>query len=195
MSVYLYDESLLNKIKSWTDITQMKIYGPDDARQLYQVIADENNDKRLELPFLVLTRPGGYTITNTNRRPLSYNGFNFLQGEHCATKINAIPIEIRYQLDVYTRYMKESDAYTRELIFNIINHPELKVKIPYKDTQYEHIANIWVSDEVADNSDIPEIIIRGNYYRMTLNIRIDDAYLWDVKNYRNVKIEEHVDAK
>lgn len=192
MSVYLYDEALLKKLRSWTSDTKVKIYGPDDARQLFQVLADEQDDKRLELPMIVLTRPGGYTVTNTNRKPLSYNGVTIQEEEDYSTKLNAIPISIGYQLDVYTRYMKEADTYTRELVFNIVNHNKVEVEIPYEDVNLKHISSIWMSSDIVDNTNVPEIIIRGQFYRMTINIVIDDAYLWDVKKYGNLEIDANI---
>lgn len=192
MSVYLYDEALLKKLRSWTSDTKVKIYGPDDARQLFQVLADEQDDKRLELPMIVLTRPGGYTVTNTNRKPLSYNGVTIQEEEDYSTKLNAIPISIGYQLDVYTRYMKEADTYTRELVFNIVNHNKVEVEIPYEDVNLKHISSIWMSNDIVDNTNVPEIIVRGQFYRMTINIVIDDAYLWDVKKYGNLEIDANI---
>ena len=189
MSVYLYDEALLSKIRDWTDDTKVRIYGPDDSHQLFQVLADEQDDRRLELPMIVLTRPGGYTVTNTNRKPLSYNGLTLSQESLFASKLNAIPIAIKYQLDVYTRYMKEADTYTRELVFNIVNHNKVEVNIPYEDVNYKHISSVWMSNEIVDNTSVPEIIVRGQFYRMTINLEIDDAYLWDVKKYKNASID------
>lgn len=189
MSVYLYDEALLKKLRSWTDITKVKIYGPDDARQLFQVLADEQDDKRLELPMIVLTRPAGYTITNTNRKPLSYNGVKIQQNWEATAKMNAIPISIAYQLDVYTRYLKEADAYTRELVFGIVNHNKVEVEIPYEDTNLKHISSVWMANEIVDNSNVSERIIRGQFYRMTINLTIDDAYLWDVNKYKNIVVD------
>ena len=192
MSIYLYDEALLNKLRSWTSDTKVKIFGPDDARQLFQVLADEQDDKRLELPMIVLTRPGGYTITNANRKPLSYNGSTIEQTEDYSTKLNAIPISINYQLDIYTRYMKEADTYTRELVFNIVNHNKVEIEIPYEDVNLKHISSIWMSNDIVDNSDIPEHLVRGQFYRMTINLVIDDAYLWDVRKYGNLEIEANL---
>lgn len=95
--------------------------------------------------------------------------------------LNAIPIQINYQLDIYTRYLAEADAYTRNFVFNIINYPTLQVQIPYNGMFLEHTANIRISENIEDLSSIPERLIAGQFTRLALNINIDDAYLWDTR--------------
>ena len=103
--------------------------------------------------------------------------------------LNAIPISIQYQLDIYTRYLKEADAYCRDFIFNIINHPNVKIVVPYNDANFEHNSTLRVSADVEDNSDIPERLIAGQFTRMSLSLDIDDAYLWDTKIRKNVELD------
>lgn len=107
-----------------------------------------------------------------------------------AIKLNAVPINIIYQLDIYTRYLKEADEYMRNLIFNIINYPKLYVTIPYNSANIVHNGNIRIDSNVEDNSDIPERLIRGQFTRLSLTITIDDAYLWDAKVRNNIQIDE-----
>ena len=103
--------------------------------------------------------------------------------------LNAIPISIQYQLDIYTRYLKEADAYCRDFVFNIINHPNVEVVVPYNDANFVHNSTIRVSADVEDNSDIPERLIAGQFTRMSLSLDIDDAYLWDTKIRKNVELD------
>lgn len=51
----------------------------------------------------------------------------------------------------------------------------------YFNEDIEHKSTIVLSDEVMDNSDIPERFVSGNFTRLSLNISIPDAYLWDVR--------------
>ena len=99
-----------------------------------------------------------------------------------ARQINAIPISIPYQIDVYARYLKEADSFMRDIVFNIINHPTFKVIIPYQGINLEHNANMILSSDIEDNSDIPERLVTGQFYRMSLTFVVDDAYLWDIRD-------------
>ena len=110
--------------------------------------------------------------------------------------LNFIPILINYQVDIYTRKLEEADIYARELIFNIINHPTLQVKIPYLGVDRLHNATIRIADNVEDNSDVPEMHLKyGQFTRFTLSINLDDAYLWSVRERNNIYIEDKPDIE
>ena len=171
----------------------MNIVGPNDARRIFEVVADNTNDKPLQFPMLVLTRPGGYTINGQGlaKHPLSYNGAKLHADAETSVLLNAIPITIPYQLDVYCRYFEEADEYSRNLVFNIIIFPKLTITIPYNGENYKHDSNIRMSDEIEDNSGIPERLVTGQFTRMTIALNIDDAYLWDVRKAGNWTICEN----
>jgi hypothetical protein len=185
MSVGLYDEALLKKLKNWTSDTNLSIYGPQETKRMFQAIADKTNDAPLKLPIISLRRPGGFTVLNTNKKPMTFDGLTLEANHEVAKQLNAIPIGISYQLDIYTRYFEEADQYARNIVFNIINYPKVDVIIPYNNEDYVHHSNIRMNPEVEDNSDIPERLIPGQFTRLSLKIDIDDAYLWDVR-YRDV---------
>ena len=106
-------------------------------------------------------------------------------------QLNAIPINIPYQLDVYTRYFEEADSYMRDLVFNIINHPTFELEIYDNDITYiSHNANIRLVSDVENNSDIAERLIPGQFTRLTISLSLDDAYLWDPRVRNNYLIEE-----
>ena len=188
MSVSSYDENLIEKLKSWTANTQINIYGPDESARLFEVIADNSKDKPIPLPLIVLSRPNGFTVKNTNKQPLTYDGYRVDQTEEKSMVLNAIPILLEYQLDIYTRYRKDADAYARELIFNIINNPSFEVVIPYYDLNIVHVATLRMEQNVDDNSSVPERLVPGQFTRLTLRLNVDDAYLWHVPQYSNYHI-------
>ena len=78
--------------------------------------------------------------------------------------------------------------FARELIFNFINFPAVPIIVPYNNQNIVHTSTVRVSGNVADNSDIPERMIPGQFTRLTLSLNIDDAYLWDVRSRNNVRI-------
>lgn len=194
MGVYLYDEALLAKIKNWTESTNVHVYGPNESKRLIEVMADENGDKPIQLPIISISRVGGYDIINSNKKPMTYDGLMYDATIEKSIMLNAIPINVSYQIDVWTRYFKEADAYMRNLIFNIINFPMLKIIIPYnKDSRaIEHNASIRIITDVVDNSDDNRLSI-GEFSRLSIGISIDDAYLWDTRVRDNVSITFEVD--
>lgn len=188
MSVKLYDDALLEKFKRWTAGSNIFLTGVNETRRLFDVVSDIKNDAPIQLPIITLSRPGGYTILNKNRRPISFDGARAIVNDNGGAKLNAVSIGIAYQIDIYTRYLEEADEYARNLVFNIINYPKLTVEIPYEDLNLLHDANIRLTSDVEDNSDIPERMIAGQFTRLTLGINIDDAYLFDVRISPNISI-------
>lgn len=194
MAIRLYDNALVEKLSSWTSTTNLTILNPNDMSRLIQLKADMSNDKPLKLPVLALTRNGGYSILTPTKRPISFDGFDLHTNKDRSIQLNAIPVSIQYQLDVYTRYFEEADEYMRNIVFNIINFPKLTIRIPYQDEQREHDANVRLLSEVEDNSDIPERLIPGQFTRLSLSLYIDDAYLWDVRTRNNLAIDFQLDV-
>lgn len=258
MATYLYDEALIKKLKHWTEASNVHVYGADETRNLFEVMADESNDSPIELPIITIRRNRGYTIIDggTTKRPLSYDGHSisdvafdnypeaqdfcnqkgldeqviypksyWIDGnkfktyaeakEYCDTNhldptgihtanwqkyyinssdihseyteaIRAIPISISYQLDVYARYAKEADILMRNLVFNIINYPGFTINIP--KANLTHTARLVLSDVIEDNSSIPEQFVEGNLTRLTANVSVDNARLWDTRKLRNADI-------
>ena len=188
MSVNFYDAALLNKFKKWVAGAHVQITGPEETRRKFQIQLDNNNDNPITLPLITISRLPSVVINSTNKKPLSYDGWRKDNNGENGSQLNGIPITIEYQLDIYTRYLEEADEYLREFIFNIINHPKLKIEIPYNNAKIEHVSNIRLTGAVQDNSDISERLIPGQFTRFTIPLNIDDAYLFDYKIKENAKI-------
>lgn len=196
MSVYLYDEAFVNKLQAWTKSTNVKVYGPDDTKRLFEVMAAEGNDAPIQLPIICLRRKPGVNVLNPNKKPITYDGFTLEANLDKSLQLNAIPIDVQYQLDIYTRHFKEADEFLRNITFNIINYPKLTVQIPCDSLKVEHDGYIRMSNNIDDNSSIPERLIPGQFTRFTFNVYIDDAYLWNAKvrpNYQIVGAEVEVE--
>lgn len=127
MSVSLYDKAVLDKLYKWGLNNSSTILAPNDVQNLYEVYSDKTNDKELVLPLICLNRNGNFTIRNTNKRPLTVNALTINKNNKKLETLNAIPIEISYQLDIFTRLRTQADEYARELTFNFINYPELSI--------------------------------------------------------------------
>lgn len=190
MSIALYDNALLEKLKRWTADTVLTITGVDESSKLFTQILDSNNDRNIELPLIVLSRPGGFIIADKYKQPKSYHGAKVAHNDSRNAVLNAVKISIPYRLDVYARYQQEADEYIRNIVFNIINYPLLKIEVPYYDLGIFHDSNIRLASDVDDNSDIPERLVSGQFKRYTIDIVVDDAYLFDVRVKDNLIVKE-----
>lgn len=207
MSTFLYDEALIQKFQDWTQKSQVEVYGPNETSRAWEVIADKNNDEPIKLPLILLERDRGFEIINEGqtRRPLSYGGAVFNINERYGDTLNAIPISIAYQVNVYTRYAKEADILIRNLLFNVVNYPKLEIVVPkvgvynpetdsYDD--YVHTARIELANTtIQDNSNEQPRFIEGNYTKLSFLIQINDAYLWDLREHRTAEIEIRIDDR
>lgn len=189
MSAILYDNALINKLKKWTEKTDVQIYGPQDQYRIFQINADKNNDKSFKLPAIVLSR-NGYSIDNTSKRPMVWDGKKIEANENRVKQINAIPIILEYNIEVYARYYDEADSYMREIIFNVINYPRLDIEIPYLGFNTIHASNIRISsNNIEDNKQGGLLSFNDQICSLKLQINIDDAYLWDSRVKTTVSIE------
>ena len=189
MSSLGYDEALLKKLKKWIKDDKITITGPSETRRLFTYLADIQNDKPIDLPLIALRRLSPLRILSTSKKPLTYDGWRKNNNGEKGDQLNGIPIQLDYQLDIYTRYFDESDEYVRNFVFNIINYPKLEIEIPYNNANIKHTSNIRLSQDIEDNSDIPERLVEGQFTRRTLFINIDDAYLFDYKTKDTIKID------
>lgn len=190
MAVRFYDDALLAKFQRWTKDTGILLTGINDTKTMFSVTADRKNDNPIQLPLITLSRPGGYDILMKYKQPLSHSSLTIAQNSNYGAKLNAIPIDIHYQIDIYCRHLAEADEYARNIVFNIINYPVLEIEIPYEDIKFSHKGNIRLITSVEDNSDIPERLIPGQFTRLTIGVSIDDAYLFDVRIKDNISIVE-----
>lgn len=187
MSVTLYDEALLKKFKFWIKDDKLTILGVNESTDLFRYRLDENNDRPLQLPIISLSRDPRIDIVSTNKQSLTYDGFKVESKGGRTNQLNMVPITIRYQLDIYTRYDYEGQEYIRNFIFNLINYPTVAIEVPYNDSKLVMNGYIHLDNEVNDNSDIPEKLIRDQFRRHTLSFSLD-AKLYDYRTYDNWKI-------
>lgn len=167
----------------------MKILKPSESSRLFQLQVDEHLDEPLALPLISLSRDNDIEILSTAKKPLTHDGGHLAATTEKSELLNAIPIRISYQIDIYCKYFEEADEYVRNFIFNIINYPNLHIDIPYNNANIVHDSTMIIESTVSDNSDIPERLISGQFTRMTVRIAIDDAYLFSIPFMKNWSIE------
>ena len=194
MSANLYDEAIVNKLQDLITLPNLHILKPDETTRLFEQKADESHDN-ITLPIIALSRRG-YKILNSNKQPKTYDGIKIVAidkdgniiNKGSALKLNAIPIQLNYQLDIYTTGLDECEAYSREFIFQLVNHPTGEVFIPYNDANVTHKFSVHLEEDVEDNSDIKERLFPSQFTRYTIRFVVDDAYLFSIPNKKNVAI-------
>ena len=195
MGIRYYDEAITNKIKSWVKDQNMSILKPEETKRLFMQKLDENNDKPIKLPLIAISRESDIEILSTNKKPLTFDGATADRNIEKTQMLNAIPIHVKYQLDIYTRYFEEADEYVRNFVFQFINNPKLKIEIPYNDSNIEHISNVRMASTVEDNSDIAQRLLPDQFTRFTFKLYIDDAYLFSVPIKENVRVNGDIEIE
>ncbi len=195
MAIRFYDQAVYDKISHWVKDPNMRILKPDETSRQFQMWSDMQNDKPLTLPLITLSRDNNIEIISTTKKALSYDGAHVAANTGKSEILNAIPIKLSYQLDIYTKYFAEADEYARNFIFNIINYPKISIEIPYNQAKIQHNSTILLETTVSDNSDISERLISGQFTRMSLRFIVDDAYLFSVPFMGNWSMEYSDEVK
>lgn len=189
MGVRYYDTAIYEKIKAWVRDERMRILKPNESMRVFQLAADLSDDTPITLPLISISRDTNVEILSTGKRAMSFDGLMVKSDGKKTHQINAIPIRLRYQIDIYTKEFEMGDEYVRNFIFNLINHPKLTVTIPYNNLNYHHDCNITLDSTVQDNSDIPQRMFAGQFTRWTISFSVDDAYMFSAPIENNVSME------
>lgn len=174
MSVYWYDEAIVNTLRTITGDTRVSIV-PTDT--LFRYVANLKDDT-ITFPLISLTRLG-YTLIQTGRTPTSSQGYPIGSSDGVVRELQFIPIQVNYQLDVISRKRDDNDMIVDELIFYFINNPSMNVMIG-KGADIPHKFSMMFNPDVIDNSDIESHMSRGEYFRSTMTFYLPDAKLWKV---------------
>lgn len=195
MGARFYDDAIAERLQKWIKDPNIHILKPSETTRMLEIKADESRD-RITLPQIQLSR-SGYTILNPRKKPMSFDGITVraydrddnLVNPGSAMKLNAIPIRLEYQLDIYTRGFDECDEYVRDIAFHLVNHPVYNITIPYKGMNLKHNFTMHLGEEVEDTSDIPQRLFPDQFTRYTMSIIVDDAYLFSIPTKNNVQVE------
>lgn len=188
MACRYYDDILTAKIKKWIpENSNLRVLKPEETKRLFELTADDNNDQAFKLPFISLSRNNDIELLENIKSVKSFDGLKLLQNSDQTLTMNVISIKLGYQLDIYTKRYDEGDEYVRSFLFKLINNPLLKIEIPYNDTKILHTANIRVLNTVSDTSAISERLFSGQFTRWTIQLEIQDAFLFSIPYRKNWK--------
>ena len=197
MAVRYYDDAIIQKLKRWIpENSSLRVLHPDESKRLFELVATDNNDKPLQLPFIALSRDNNIELLSTVKQLKSFNGAKLSGGAmtvddlNTSKVLNAIPIKLNYQLDIYAKKAEDCDEYVRNFLFKLINNPVIMIDIPYNGTNIQHIANIRILNTISDTSAISERLFSGQFSRWTIQFEIQDAFLFSIPYKRNWKITD-----
>lgn len=188
MAISYYDEAITQKIKGWlADSSKLRVLSPDESNRLIQLAAEDSNDKPLKLPLIALSRSKDIEIESAIKQNRSFDGFIIKNDRETATTVhfNVIPVKTTYQLDIYTKKRIEADEYVRQYLFKLINNPQIIIEIPYNGYVVKHTANLRVLNTVSDTSDISAHIFPGQFYKWTIQLELQDGFLFSLPNKHN----------
>lgn len=188
MAIRYYDDVLAAKLKRWNPASDLRVLKPNEVKRLFALAAEDSLDKPLTLPCIALSRNNDLEIVTNIKTPKSYAGLKVRQTEAETMLLNAIPVRPQYQLDIYTKTAEEGDEYLRQYLFKLINNPVIKIIVPYNGVDMEQIANIRVLNTVSDTSEVSERLFPGQFNRWTIQLEIQDAFLYDVPYRKNWKL-------
>lgn len=191
MAIRYYDEAIVAKIQSWIRDPNLKILKPEESKRLFSLRADQVNDNPITLPLISLSREPNIKIDYSKKRNLTFDGLTVAQSDTGKSiQLNAIPITVTYQLDIYTKRYEEGDEYLRNFTFQLINNPTLSVIFPYNGANIEHIAYLNLNPTLTDNSDIPEKLFSDQFTRWTIGLELSNAYLISIPFNQNCVVED-----
>ena len=195
MAISYYDDAITAKIKGWlADSSELRVLNPDETNRVIELHAEDSGDAPLKLPLLAISRNKEIEIVNAIKQSKSFDGLVIKEDtiNTATVHMNVIPVKTLYQLDIYTKRQLDADEYVRQFLFKLINNPQIIVEIPYNNYVIKHTANLRVLNSVSDTSDIPTRLFSGQFYRWTIQIELQDGFLFSIpykKNWRFVGVE------
>lgn len=190
MAVRYYDDALIYKLKKWIpDNSNLRVLRPDESKRLFELMANDKNDEALKLPFIALSRNDDIELLLNVKNSRSFDGLKIIQSVDQTAQVNVIPIKLVYQLDIYTKTVDDGDEYLRNFVFKLINNPLICIDIQYNGTTIKHVANIRVLNTLSNTSNISEHLFAGQFNRWTIQMELQDAFLFSIPYKTNWKIE------
>ena len=181
MSVELYDSALLTKIQG---VYENTVLSPPE--RAFQACAElKKNNGKVRLPLLSLYR-FRYTLSLpmlSTRGIRRGRNISYTEDKSEIILQKTIPLDIEYQLDVWTDNTKTVDNIVRELLFWFLENPDITVTNPNgMDFQFSLIFD----HDVENNSDVMSFEQLGRLYRMTVPMRLDNAVLFSMGSVKTV---------
>ena len=188
MSIKAYDDAIINEFRKVFNSNVIHILPVENAVRFLAQLKKDN----VEFPLVSTTRLGFSVIgSNVNNNAKMIGSFAKREDNN-NIYAQSIPIRIEYQLDIFTVDRESCDDIARELIFFFYQHPSLKAHFEY-GLDFDHKFNLFINDDIVDNSDTVEHINNGVMFRNTFTFYTDDARLFRSKKQMQGEIKRDVE--
>ena len=188
MSVKSYDDAIIDKFREIFNDETISILPVENAIRFSAQLRKDD----VTFPMISTTRLG-YSLRNSdvNFNAKMIGGFVGRNGLNDNIFEQVLPIRIEYQLDVFTVDRESCDEIVRELVFFLHQHPTLKAHFEY-GLDVDHNFNLFLNDDIVDNSDTVDHYDKGVLFRNTLTFYTDDAVLVRSKKQKQGDIKASV---
>ena len=188
MSFGCYDKAIIENFQKLFNTGNVHILPVEDALRF----TSQLNRDDVEFPLISTTRLGVTILSSEVNQAQKTTGHLVRRdGYNNNVFAQSIPIRIEYQLDIFTVERWACDEITRELIFYFYQHPTLVAHFDY-GLNIEHNFNLFLNDDVVDNSDTIEHVNTGVKFRNTLTFYTDDARLVRSKKFIQGEVKADV---
>ena len=185
ISVNLYDDSLLQKLKYWTEKTEVTVFNVEDSRRLIEILADKTNDKAIKLPIIAIRRTEGFTIKNPNKKPLTFDGIH-LAGENKRIYDGLKAQYMQGKITEQEYIEKCSELRPEAVASSIASLNAIPVSIPYRIdvyTRYQKENDLYMRNLIFNFINYPTLQVAFRYNGIDLqqngNIILRDSVSYD----------------
>lgn len=198
MSIYKYEESIVNKLREITGDNRIIITPSDNIINIIPRITSDE----LKLPLIHIVR-NKWGLRGDKPHGLIKNGNvndsfpMFVNGDYVSCKdgkvhrIHAIPITFSHSFEVWSKTREENDEMMRELIWFFSTLNEFEVEIPY-GLNLTHKFTLNLQPDIVDSTDVLSHQVAGELFLQACITTCDDAYLWKSSAHNPTCI--HIDS-
>jgi len=137
----------------------------DQSSRLVEVLADKTDDKSIKLPIIAIRRPNGFTITNPNKKPLTFDGLSLdshLKVEYDYMKSRYANKEITYQ--EYQKWLSEHKEFAQDEKLATLNAIPIRLNY-YIDvyTRRQKENDLYMRNLIFNFVNYPTFQVKFNY--------------------------------
>lgn len=180
MNLSVYDKGVLEKFREVFDNSVLA--QSDSAFRTAEELLGE-----VKLPLISIYRE------DFNIKPARFNIGQRMRGSSIVSKteddseikaIQDIPLDISYQIDIWTRRKEDIDIIVPEVVFWLVDNPNISIDVDGIDHEIEF--PLVLDEDVSDNTDIMSFENKGRIFRITLSANITDARIFAFKDVKTV---------
>lgn len=180
MSLMYYDIAMTKRVKNLYPETYFAA-----PEEIFSMNAKNHGGTKIVMPMLGVYRLPDFSINPSyHNEPQTRFGVPLLVGQHKNPEFpnkpvasHMVPVSLQYQIDVYSVKREVCDGLAAELIMEFLEDPWVDVNIKSIGDDYVQKFSIKLEDSVSDNTSLTEFDETGRFYRLTLTLNIEQAYL------------------